>query len=152
MDDGSEGTGIEGHESDPEEARGRRLTWLWASPWLLILGFCIWHFAAPEVAHLQARAAWRQDRAKLSTAYSRMAEANLRDDIESYGLAAQNADTALDNLQTDLGKLAGSEDQGRRTQFLQGSRDCVGYLGFELTPLKSNPSDYCINLIANAKP
>jgi predicted ATPase len=136
------------HELSDGREREKRLVWLSIAPFLLILGFCIWHFHL----HRREQAVWRQDRAKLSDAYSKMAAANLRDDMNSYFLAVQNADTALNNLQTDLGKRVVTVEDVRRERILQGSKDCVKALSFALTPPKSKPDDYCVKLIANDNP
>jgi hypothetical protein len=147
MDDNSENVALEGRT-----AHQRGGSYLWASPWVLIIGFCIWHFAAPIVAHYKAQRDWRRDRQTLMKAYSKMDDANRQDDFNSYLLAADKASFTLSDLEADLGKLGGTADQGRRLRFLQGSKDCIEALPFNLTPPKPKPNGDCVNLIESDKP
>ena len=134
------------YEREPE-SDGDRWAWEYWIPAILLGIFLIWHLGTPVAESIRARIAWRTDRARLVEAYSKMQDANLRDDLVAYSLDSERANFALSQLRSDLGKLQGTSGQWKREQFLQGSSDCLENLQFDLTPPKHKVSEYCLNLI-----
>ena len=134
------------YERKPE-SDGGRWSWQYWIPAILLGIFVIWHLGTPMAESIKARFAWRTDRARLVEAYSKMQDANFRDDLVSYSLDSERANITLSQLRSDLAKLQGSSGQLKREQFLQGSTDCVEDLQFDLTPPKRKVSEYCLNLI-----
>jgi hypothetical protein len=91
-------------------ARQLWLNTLWATPWILIVCFIIWHFIAADVGYIQPRLMWALHKRDLVAAYSKVSEANQRRDINGYFIAAGMANAAIDRLTTDLQALSGAPD------------------------------------------
>jgi len=142
---------IEIVEGPKERVSERWLTLLWASPWVLILGWCIWHFSRLSVDYIRARLDWAREQRDLSVAYAKMNEDSQRGDFDSYILSAGAANGALVDLKSTLRRLSGATGQYGRERFLQRAEDCVSNAGFAVTPPQAKRSDFCVHLIDSGK-
>jgi hypothetical protein len=131
------------------EAHKRSLAVAWATPWILILGFCVWHFSAPYLAYMHARHQWNRDRSVLAAAYEVSAEANQRNDISTFTSASIHADIAMQQLEADLLKLSGAPDHARKERFLEDAKMCLAASSFSSPPQR--PSEFCIKLFDNGE-